>query len=186
MWDECQCYWIGSATQMHYSYTFIHYQKRRGLAYLVFSVTHLDNVFWNKTGISGVIVSRIRSPRFTLTYCGQMIPYGDIRYIWINIDSGNGSAHQAITATNVDFSTIGFCGMHLRSISQEVLTKSIRKNSHELQKYYRFCRRCIACSWNLPMFPRATQQGHECLCFMSQYSGFCFIAPHCIDGHYVL
>ena len=42
-------------------------------------------------------------------------------YILVNIGSANGWRHQAITWTNVDLSSKVFCGIHLRSISQEVL-----------------------------------------------------------------
>ena len=39
----------------------------------------------------------------------------------VNIGSGNGWRHQAITLTNVDLSSVRFCGIHLMSISQEML-----------------------------------------------------------------
>ena len=40
------------------------------------------------------------------------------RKVWVNIKSGNGLNiawwHQAITRTNVDWSSIGLCGIHMK------------------------------------------------------------------------
>ena len=44
-------------------------------------------------------------------------------YIWVNIGSGNGLfawRHQTITWTNIELSSVRFCGMHLREISQQL------------------------------------------------------------------
>ena len=47
--------------------------------------------------------------------------------IWVNIGSGNGLLPDgAITWTDVDLSSVGFCGMQLWTISQEVLKNLIR------------------------------------------------------------
>ena len=43
-----------------------------------------------------------------------------------NIDPGNAWRHQAITWTNVDLSSEGFCGILLKTISQELLKISIQ------------------------------------------------------------
>ena len=52
---------------------------------------------------------------YTLTHRGLVMPYGDT-------DLGQLDAwwHQAITWTDVDFSLVWFCGIHLRTISQWV------------------------------------------------------------------
>ena len=44
-------------------------------------------------------------------------------HIWVSIGSGNGLArwHQAITWTNVDLSSVMFCGIHMKAIPQWVL-----------------------------------------------------------------
>ena len=40
--------------------------------------------------------------------------------------------HQTITWTNIDFSSVKFCGIHLRLISQEVLKNLIQTMSSEI------------------------------------------------------
>ena len=59
--------------------------------------------------------------------CDLMTPYGDIdlgRH-WLRQWLG-AWRHQAITWTNVELSPKVFCGIHLRSISKQMLMKSIR------------------------------------------------------------
>ena len=45
--------------------------------------------------------------------------------IWVNIGSGNGllpeGRHQVITWTNVDWSSVNSCDIHIRAISQEII-----------------------------------------------------------------
>ena len=50
--------------------------------------------------------------------------------IWVNIGSGNGLVawrHQAITWTNVDWSSMKSNDIHIRAISQEARQPSITK-----------------------------------------------------------
>ena len=71
-----------------------------------------------------------RQVSLSLTHCGLVMPYGDI-------DLGQhwlrwwlvAWRHQAITWTNVDFTSIGPFSTHLRRISQEMLKISIHKMS---------------------------------------------------------
>ena len=47
--------------------------------------------------------------------------------IWVNIGSGNGLLHQAITWTNVDWSSVKSCDIQIRAISEEMPQVSITK-----------------------------------------------------------
>ena len=47
--------------------------------------------------------------------------------IWVNIGSGNGLWHQAITWTNVDWSSVKSNDIHIRAISQQMPQPSITK-----------------------------------------------------------
>ena len=54
--------------------------------------------------------------------------------IWVNIGSGNGLCarrHKAITWTNVDLSSIRSCGVHVRTISQEMTSAM-----NQLENYF--------------------------------------------------
>ena len=64
-----------------------------------------------------------------LNHGGLVAPYDDtdlgkhgLRW-WI----GTGR-YQAITWTNVDLSSMGLCGVHLKAVSQEVLKNSIQNS----------------------------------------------------------
>ena len=50
----------------------------------------------------------------SLIYCGLVTLYGDIDYV--TIDSGNGLFPDGNTWTDVDFSSVGFYGIHLKAI----------------------------------------------------------------------
>ena len=47
--------------------------------------------------------------------------------IWVNIGSGNGLLHQAITWTNADWLSVKSSYIHIRAISQEMPQQSITK-----------------------------------------------------------
>ena len=57
-----------------------------------------------------------------LTHWGLVTPYGDR-------ELGQQWRHQAITWTNVDLSSVRSCGVHVRTISQEIPLPSITKIS---------------------------------------------------------
>ena len=86
--------------------------------------------------------------------------------IWVNIGSGNGWRHQAITWTNVDLSTVRPSDIHLRASSQEIprpsITDIIRKIKYlkfhsnfpgvnELIYWHRYNR--APCNWSNTDFP---------------------------------
>ena len=54
----------------------------------------------------------------SLTHCGLVMLYGDLDQYWLRwwLDAW---WHQAITWTNADFSSVRFCDIHLRAISQQ-------------------------------------------------------------------
>ena len=51
---------------------------------------------------------------------------------WVNIGSGNGLLHQAITWTNVDLPSVRYIGIHFHTILQEILQPSITKISWKI------------------------------------------------------
>ena len=61
-----------------------------------------------------------------LTHSGLAMPYGDrdLDQHWLRLWL-DAWWHQAITWTNVELSSGGFCGIHLRVILQEVFMNSI-------------------------------------------------------------
>ena len=65
-----------------------------------------------------------------LTLCGLVVPYGDkdLGQHWFSLVAWQ---HQAISWTNVDLSSVGFCGIHLRAISHT-------KNAHKLNPWQMF------------------------------------------------
>ena len=59
--------------------------------------------------------SHERDARYPFNHCALVTSYGDIYlgHHW----------HQAITRTNVDFSSVGFCGIHQRKIFRKYTHK---------------------------------------------------------------
>ena len=62
--------------------------------------------------------------------------------IWVNIGSGNAVRQQAITWTNVDFSSFKSSDIHIRAISQEMPQPSITKIRLKIT--------CLKFYWNSP------------------------------------
>ena len=110
-----------------------------------------------------------------LTDCGLVTPYGHIELdrhwlrLWLIAWQ-----HQVIISTNVDLSSNLFCGIHLRTISQEMLMKSANvlttitdwhsDNSKWLTRWYNASLQLecysdhfgILGAWGLPYFPLDT------------------------------
>ena len=59
-------------------------------------------------------------------------------WIWVNIGTGDGLLHQAITWTNVDLSSARSSGIHLRAILQEIPQPSVTEISMKIT-YLKFC-----------------------------------------------
>ena len=84
---------------------------------------YLMYLLWYIWSITSHSNNRNNSSNLEHNVCGLETPYGNI-YIWVNIGSDNGllpDQPHAINWTNVDFSLVRLCDIHLshlRAISQ--------------------------------------------------------------------
>ena len=101
----------------------------------------------SRSGLAQVMACCLTAPShyIVLTHCGLVMPYGDIDQHWLR--------HQAITWTNVDFSSVMSHDIHLREISQEIPRPSIIEMSLKMT--------CLKWYSNLPGANELTRWADE-------------------------